>query len=214
MSPAAAPHGHDDELASLLAQINDDDDRITAAPAVGSALTSPTDVSRPSRPAGPAVVSAGGIDFVPDFASFGARAIGLVVDALVLAVFLAPGSVLMSLGSTLALLVGLMALLAGFVAAAAVYARSVSRSGQSLGNRVAGTRVVDARNGQMIDTGEAATRYALRFLISSILFGGFLIAFGNAERRPFHDKFAGSVVIRPTRASWSIDDEVAEPPTA
>jgi uncharacterized RDD family membrane protein YckC len=208
-----SPHGHDDELTALLAQITDDDAPIASAPALGSALTKPTDVSRPSRPAAPAVEPAGGIAFVPDFASFGARAIGLIVDLVVLAVFLAPGALLIALGSTPMVVLGLGALLVGFVAATVVYARHVSRSGQSLGNRVAGTSVVDARNGRMIDSGEAATRYALRFLVSSILFGGFLIAFGNAERRTFHDKFAGTVVIRPARASWSIDDEVTAPPT-
>jgi len=112
------------------------------------------------------------------------------------------------------LLIGFIALLAGFVTAAIWYARGVSQSGQSLGNRVAGSRVVDARNGRMLDTGEAVTRYALRFLVSTVLFGGFLVAFGNSERRTFHDKFAGSIVIRPARASWSIDDEVSAPPTA
>ncbi len=41
----------------------------------------------------------------------------------------------------------------------------------------------------------------------SILFFGFLMALGNSQRRTFHDNIAGTVVIRPTRASWSIDDE-------
>ena len=72
----------------------------------------------------------------------------------------------------------------------------------------------DARNGRMIGTGEAGLRYALRFLVSIIFFIGFLIALGDPQRRTFHDKIAGTVVTRPARESWSIDDEVAAPPRA
>ena len=36
------------------------------------------------------------------------------------------------------------------------------------------------------------------------------MALGNSQRRTFHDNIAGTVVIRPTRASWSIDDEMEQ----
>ena len=98
-----------------------------------------------------------------------------------------------------------------FVAATVVYARAVARSGQSIGNRAASSKVVDARNGQLVDTGAAATRHVLRFLISPILFLGCLMAFTNSERRTFHDQFAGTIVTRPPRASWSIDDDTTGP---
>jgi len=45
--------------------------------------------------------------------------------------------------------------------------------------------------------------------VSSIFLIGFLVALGNSQRRTFHDNFAGTVVTRPPRATWSIDDEVA-----
>jgi hypothetical protein len=40
------------------------------------------------------------------------------------------------------------------------------------------------------------------------------VAFFNGQRRTFHDKMAGTVVTRPPRASWSIDDEATAPPKA
>jgi uncharacterized RDD family membrane protein YckC len=198
-------------LAALLAQIADDDE-VTATPTVGSALTAPTDVSRPSRPETEAVAETA-IRFDPVFASFGERAVGLIVDALVLGVFLLPGIVVAAAVSGAGMLLGVAVMAAGFVAATVVNTRAVSRAGQTIGNRVASSKVVDARNGNLVDHGAAATRYVLRFLISPILFLGFIVAFTNPERRTFHDKFAGTIVTRPPRASWSIDDETT-PPTA
>jgi len=89
-----------------------------------------------------------------------------------------------------------------------MYARAVSSSGQWIGNRVTSTTVVDARNGRMISAGAAGLRFVLRSLVSSIFLIGFLVALGNSQRRAFHDNFAGTVVTRPPRATWSIDDEV------
>jgi uncharacterized RDD family membrane protein YckC len=185
-----------------------------SAPAVGAALTKPTDVTRPERAAAAIVETEGGIDFDPDFASFGARAIGLAVDLAILTLWLLPGIALIASGTTALVLLGLVAEVVGFGAATVLYARSVSRSGQSPGNRVARTKVVDARTGRLVSPEEAGLRYALRFLVSIIFFIGFLVAFGDSQRRTFHDKHAGTVVTRPPRASWSIDDEVTGPPTA
>ncbi len=106
-------------------------------------------------------------------------------------------------------MLGAVLMFAGFCVATVLYAQGVSRRGQSFGNRVTNTHVVDARNGHFIPAGDAGTRYVLRMLISMILFVGFLVALGNSQRRTFHDNVAGTVVIRPPRASWSIDEETA-----
>ena len=185
---------------------------MTTTPTVGSALTAPTDVSRPARPETEAVAE-NGILFDRAFASFVERAVGLIVVWLVLDLFLLPGIVHVATGSAAGIALGVVAMAVGFVAATVVNTRAVSRTGQTIGNRVASTRVVDARNGNLVDSGAAATRYVLRFLISPILFLGFLVAFTNPERRTFHDRFAGTIVTRPPRASWSIDDETTTPPT-
>jgi uncharacterized RDD family membrane protein YckC len=209
---APAPTGHDDELAALLARINLEGD--IEAPAVGTELTKPTDVTRPERAQAAVIESEGGIDFDPTFASFGARAIGLSVDLVIIVLLLVPGLALVTTGSLPLVLLGLAVMTAGFAVGTVLYARAVASTGQSLGNRAAGTKVVDARNGRNIGSGEAGLRYILRFTISMIFFIGFLIAFGDPQRRTFHDKIAGTVVTRPARESWSIDDEVAAPPRA
>jgi uncharacterized RDD family membrane protein YckC len=153
------------------------------------------------------VGSEGGIEFRPEFASFGARALGLLVDAALLTLLTLPGWLLVWAGSTGATLAGVALVVAGFAVGTVLYARGVARTGQSVGNRVANTKVVDARNGRLVPAGDAGVRYVLRFTVSSILFVGFLVALGNTQRRTFHDNVAGTVVTRPPRATWSIDDE-------
>ena len=205
-----APHGHDDELADLLARIEDDDDPVAAAaaaPAVGSALTAPTDASRPTKaPTSDADTSPVEV-FEPELASFGARAIGLLVDSMLLLLMMMPGILVAALGSTVLILLGALLVAAGFVGATVLYARSVAATGQWFGNRVASTKVVDVRNGRFVDGGTAGLRFVLRFLVSPILFIGFLMAFASSQRRTFHDDIAGTIVTRPPRATWSIDDE-------
>jgi uncharacterized RDD family membrane protein YckC len=203
-------------MAELLRRIQDDGnlDGDVSAPAVGTSLTKPTDVRRPERRATAVVDLEGGISFDPEFASYASRALGLLVDAVVLALFTAPGIAILAGGGAGRLLLGIVVALLGFGAALVLYARMISRRAQSFGNLVTTTKVVDVRNGRRIGAGEAGLRYALRFTVSMILFAGFLAALGNSERRTFHDRVAGTVVIRRPRETWSIDDEVAGPPAA
>jgi uncharacterized RDD family membrane protein YckC len=188
-----------------LSQITDDE--MPSAPVVGAPLTKPTDVERPEKAQVAKVESEGGIDFDPDLASYGARLGGLLVDAVVVSLCLLPGLALLLAGSTPLVLLGVLLIFVGFGAATLMYARAVSTNGQWIGNRVTGTRVVDVRNGRMVTGGEAGLRFVVRCLVSPILLIGFLMALGNSQRRTFHDDVAGTVVTRPPRATWSIDDE-------
>jgi uncharacterized RDD family membrane protein YckC len=169
-------------------------------------LTKPTEASRPTRD-NKAIESDGGLEFRPVFASYSSRFVGLVIDSLILLLWMTPGVILMATGSVGLVLVGLAVAIAGFAGATVMYARAVSATGQSVGNRVMSTKVVDARNGRLISTGDAGVRFVIRQTVSMILFIGFLMALGNSQRRTFHDNVAGTVVTRPERASWSIDDE-------
>jgi uncharacterized RDD family membrane protein YckC len=209
--PASA--ATDDDLQDLLDRLHDDLDlgEHTPAVAVGTPTTLPTDATRPSVAAEVVIEIGAGIAFEPTFASFGARFAGLIVDIGVLTVLCLPGLALFMVASgAMAIVLGAVLLFAGFCVATVLYARDVSRTGQSFGNRVTKTHVVDARNGHTIAAGEAGTRYVMRMLISMILFIGFLVALGNSQRRTFHDNIAGTVVVQRTRASWSIDDETEQ----
>jgi uncharacterized RDD family membrane protein YckC len=188
-----------------LSQLTDDDD--ASAPVVGAPLTKPTDVERPERAAVAHIETEGGIDFDPELASFGERLGGLLIDGLVVLLCILPGLILVGTGSTPLAIAGVALMAVGFGAATVLYARAVSSSGQWIGNRVTGTKVVDARNGRLVPAGEAGLRFFLRWFVSTIFLIGFLMALGNSQRRTFHDNVAGTVVTRPPRASWSIGDE-------
>jgi uncharacterized RDD family membrane protein YckC len=215
----------DDDLADILAQLDNEpapspepapaansetaaDTRpLDAVPTVGDRLTDPRDLERPSAASQIVIESDGGLDFDPSFASFGTRTLELIVDAAVLGLALLPGMAIAAFAGSL-WAVGLLVALIGFVVFVALSARSIAASGQSIGNRVAGTRVVDGINGANIDVGRAALRVAVRFLISTILMIGFLVAFFDGQRRTFHDRLARTVVVGREREVWTADQPV------
>lgn len=148
-----------------------------------------------------------GIGFDPTFASFGERAVGAIIDTLIVNLAVLPGVVLLLLGDSVATaLLGLLVALLGVLAVIVLGARAIAKNGKWIGNRVANTTVVDAINGSFIDGGRAALRMFARHLISPILLFGYLVAFTDGQRRTFHDRLAGTVVIRRAREVWTSDD--------
>jgi uncharacterized RDD family membrane protein YckC len=178
-------------------------------------LSSPLDIARPKTAAAAVIESTGGFDFDPDFAGFGHRFVGFLIDSLVLTLFLVPGVAVMVIGgSGLAIALGILLGVVGIAIATRMSARSVATTGQWIGNRVTNTRVVDARNGAMLSPAYAGTRFVVRQFVSTILLLGFLPALFDSQRRTFHDLLVGSVVIRPPRARWIAgDDSTADPVT-
>jgi uncharacterized RDD family membrane protein YckC len=69
--------------------------------------------------------------------------------------------------------------------------------GASLGQKALGMRVVNAANGQRIDIGKAVLRY-VGFVISALPFAlGLIWAGFDARKQGWHDKIAGTFVVRP-----------------
>ena len=149
-----------------------------------------------------------GLKFDPTFASFGERAVSAIVDTVVVTLAVLPGLVIASIGDgvTVALL-GLAVALIGFLAVVVLGARALAANGKWIGNRVAGTTVVDAINGSYIDQGRGALRMFGRHIVSPILLFGYLMALADRQRRTFHDRLAGTVVTRRAPETWSADDE-------
>jgi uncharacterized RDD family membrane protein YckC len=199
------------DLSDLLDQLHEElHVEPSAAPFDPDApLTDPRDLERPVTET-IVIESTGGLDFRPNFATFGTRFVGAAIDGLALTVAMVPGAlILLQTSGGTGTLLGLVALVVGFVAANVWYARSVARTGQWFGNRVTKTKVVSATNGANIDAGFAFLRFAARHLVSVILLIGFLVAFTDSQRRTFHDRMAGSVVVGRARATWSADDDAA-----
>lgn len=104
-------------------------------------------------------------------------------------------------------LLGIVVSLIGVLAVVVLGARALATNGKWVGNRVAGTTVVDAINGSYVDQGRAGLRMFARHLISPVLLFGYVMAFADGQRRTFHDRLAGTVVIRRSREVWTADDD-------
>ena len=118
-----------------------------------------------------------------------------------------PGLVVAQLGDGVAIsLLGIALCLLGMLAVIVLGARAVAKNGKWIGNRVAGTTVVNGINGSFVDGGRAGLRMFARHIISPVFLFGYLMAFADAERRTFHDRLAGTVVIRRPRETWTAED--------
>lgn len=76
------------------------------------------------------------------------------------------------------------------------YALLEGRSGQTLGKKALGIRVIDVSSGGPIGVGRAVLRYLARILSSLPLFLGYLWMLWDPKGQTWHDKLASSVVVR------------------
>ena len=120
-------------------------------------------------------------------ADFGTRFVAYVIDALIIGV---PTFVLMMILP--AALVYLVALVAGI--GYQVYFWTTT--GQTVGKKAMGLKVVSAETGELLDTGTAALRY-VGYMVSGIpLALGFLWVLWDPMHDGWHDKIAKTKVIK------------------
>ncbi len=119
-------------------------------------------------------------------ATFGLRLAAMLIDS---AMFFVVGRVLaavfQSSGSGLGTLAGL---------AYYIYFEG-SASGQTVGKRAMGIRVIDFETGGPIGYGKAAIRYFARILSALPIGLGFFWMLWDKQSQTWHDKLAGSVVV-------------------
>ena len=68
-------------------------------------------------------------------------------------------------------------------------------SGQTLGKRALGIRVIDFDTGGPIGYGRAAIRWVGRIVSAVVIYIGYLWMLWDREKQCWHDKFAGDVVV-------------------
>ncbi len=154
-----------------------------------------------------------------DYASFGARLGGLLLDqilyGLLVALFAVPGIILIvqsvddcdrigdeirctsdqlnagALAGGIALIV-IGALLVGFL-----YLRALGRTGQTWGRQIVGIRVVRKDDGQPLGFWRAFGRQIVEGVISgNLCFLGYLWMLWDKDKQTWHDKIVDSIVIR------------------
>jgi uncharacterized RDD family membrane protein YckC len=87
--------------------------------------------------------------------------------------------------------------LAAAVAAVVYFAKlEGGPSGQTVGKRALGIRVVDSAIGGPIGTGRAVGRYFARILSALVCYLGYLWMLWDPEKQTWHDKLANSYVVK------------------
>jgi len=120
-------------------------------------------------------------------AGFWTRFAALLVDWLVL---LVPNIILVLVfDSAIAQLLSILVSLSYFV-----YFEG-GPTGQTVGKRALGIRVIDLKRGGPIGYGRALLRWIGRILSTAIVLLGYLWMIWDREKQTWHDKIAGSVVV-------------------
>ncbi len=84
---------------------------------------------------------------------------------------------------------------AGLLLGIAYYTYLEGSTGQTLGKKALGIRVIDLKDGGSIGYGRAFIRYIGRFVSGIVLLLGYLWMLWDKEKQTWHDKFANSVVV-------------------
>ena len=75
-----------------------------------------------------------------------------------------------------------------------------SAAGQTPGNAVVGIRVARVEDGRPLTFGSATVRWAVSLLSSLVIFIGYLWMLFDDRKQTWHDKAAGSVVVKTSRS--------------
>ena len=125
----------------------------------------------------------------PPYASWGQRFLGTLVDMLVFAVPYA--LVIIGKDNALAIIGGVVIL-----AVAIWQLIQEGRTGQTIGKKALGIRLVKEATGQPLGVGMAFVRRIAHFLDSIACYIGWLWPAWDAKRQTFADKVCSSIVIR------------------
>lgn len=127
----------------------------------------------------------------PELASFGRRLGGLLIDAflIIIVITIATDIIIFVFDIWLDRITSALALNAGYVVV-------LNANGGTLGKRVLGIRLEDAATGKNIGYGRAIVRWLVAFPSALALFAGYFWAIWDENRQTWHDKAAGSVVVR------------------
>jgi uncharacterized RDD family membrane protein YckC len=167
-------------------------------PACGSQLAPPGDAEPPDEIAGPVHAPAGTLGY----AGFWRRAVGLVIDGIVLALIGIPTGLVLAMalpdGSGAATRAARSAVaMATYVLLTWIYFAAMESSPweATLGKRAIGLRVTDS-SGARLRFRRASARWFAKIL-SCLSFGlGFLMAAFTARRQALHDLLTDTLVVR------------------
>ena len=119
-------------------------------------------------------------------ASFGRRLVAAIIDGILLGVV---GAIFYAISRTLGYVVQLLLTIAYLT-----YLEG-SPSGQTVGKKAMGIRVIDFRTGGSIGYGRAFIRWIGRYVSAIACLLGYFWMLWDKEKQTWHDKFANDVVV-------------------
>ena len=119
-------------------------------------------------------------------ASFGRRLVAAIIDGILLGVV---GAIFYAISRTLGYVVQLLLTIAYLT-----YLEG-SPSGQTVGKKAMGIRVIDFRTGGSIGYGRAFIRWIGRYVSAIACLLGYFWMLWDKEKQTWHDKFANAVVV-------------------
>jgi uncharacterized RDD family membrane protein YckC len=153
----------------------------------------------------------------PSYASWGARVGGYIVDALVFAIPTVVAAIILRVGpksdslssctvngeaalcqypSPITWILGALVGIGGFIAMLIFQAKRQGATGQTVGAKAVGIKLVDRTSGQPIGTGGCIGRFFARVLSAIPCYVGFLWPLWDKEKQTFHDKVMNTVVVK------------------
>ena len=121
----------------------------------------------------------------PDYGGFWIRLGGWVIDAIILG----------AVSGVLSLLVGNPGSVLGLAIGIGYYV-GFNANGGTLGKRAVGLRLESDKTGEDIGYGAALVRYVAAFASALVLLLGYFWVIWDDKKQTWHDKAAGSVVVR------------------
>ncbi|MFI7402763.1 RDD family protein [Streptomyces sp. NPDC049541] len=146
----------------------------------------------PQAPAGYGYPQQPGYGMQPPYANWGQRFLGTLVDGLV---FLVPYIIVIVGGVSKTWAVAIIGYLA-IIGVAIWQLIKEGQTGQTVGKKAVGIRLVREADGQPLGVGMAFVRRLAHFLDSLACYLGWLWPAWDAKRQTFADKVCSSIVIR------------------
>lgn len=135
-----------------------------------------------------------------EYAPWGTRALGLLIDWVLFA--LVPYIALFVIGSVLGAIsdaLGALFIFLGYIVVAALFiyvlGYGVGTTGQSPGKRVMGIKIVSKETGQVIGGGAGVGRWFAHIIDSLVCYIGWLLPLFDAEKQTIADKLIGTHAI-------------------
>jgi uncharacterized RDD family membrane protein YckC len=126
-------------------------------------------------------------------ASFGRRLVGFIVDTLLLVISF---FVLVGVAAEISEALGILAVFAGIIGIFAYYiVLEGGPTGQTLGKRALGIRVIDQNTGGPIGYGRGTIRLIGRYLSQIPCYLGYFWMLWDREKQTWYDKMSTSVVV-------------------